>query len=123
VAKAEHRIEECLKRGKSEAGLADYQVRNRSGWHHHQAPSLIALWFLVQEAWRGKKEGPALTVSQVRAGLATIYRQACRCDARPRSARERMRRLERNELARLYHYKSRNQLPLLKKRQRDRARQ
>jgi SRSO17 transposase len=56
VAKAEHRIEECLKRGKSEAGLADYQVRNRSGWHHHQALSLLTLWFLVREAWRGKKE-------------------------------------------------------------------
>src|SRR6266446_1154640 len=28
VAKAEHRIEECLQRRKSEAGLADYEVRN-----------------------------------------------------------------------------------------------
>jgi hypothetical protein len=28
VAKAAHRIEECLERAKGEAGLADYQVRN-----------------------------------------------------------------------------------------------
>ena len=49
VAKAEHRIERCLQRGKSEAGLAEYQVRTWSGWHHHQALSLIAGWFLVQE--------------------------------------------------------------------------
>lgn len=28
VAKAEHRIEECLQRSKSEASLADYEVRN-----------------------------------------------------------------------------------------------
>src|SRR5713101_2573442 len=32
VAKAEHRIEECLQRSKSEAGLADYEVRNWTGW-------------------------------------------------------------------------------------------
>jgi SRSO17 transposase len=55
VAKAEHRIEECLQRGKSEAGLADYEVRNWVGWHHHQTLSLIATWFLVQESRRGKK--------------------------------------------------------------------
>ena len=39
VAKAEHRIEECLKRSKSEAGLGEYQVRNWRGWHHHVAVS------------------------------------------------------------------------------------
>jgi len=46
VAKAEHRIEECLQRGKSEAGLGDYQVRNWVGWHHHLTLSLVATWFL-----------------------------------------------------------------------------
>jgi SRSO17 transposase len=55
VAKAEHRIEECLQRAKSEAGLADYEVRNWNGWHHHQTLSLIATWFLVTQARRGKK--------------------------------------------------------------------
>ena len=55
VAKAEHRIEECIQRAKSEAGLADYQVRNWKGWHHHQTLSLIASWFLVTEGLRGKK--------------------------------------------------------------------
>ena len=54
VFKAEHRIEECLKRAKGEAGLADYQVRTWEGWHHHQALSLIATWFLTQETRRGK---------------------------------------------------------------------
>ena len=58
VAKAEHRIEECLQRCKSEAGLADYEVRNWVGWHHHQALSLIANWFLVRETRRGKKMDP-----------------------------------------------------------------
>jgi SRSO17 transposase len=54
VYKAEHRIEECLKQAKSEAGLADYQVRTWEGWHHHQCLSLLASWFLTEEARRGK---------------------------------------------------------------------
>jgi len=55
VAKAEHRIEECLQRSKSEAGLADYEVRNWTGWQHHQTLSFLATWFLVRETQRGKK--------------------------------------------------------------------
>jgi hypothetical protein len=58
VAKAEHRIEECLQRAKSDAGLAQYQVRNWIGWHHHQTLSLLAAWFLTQEDRRGKKVHP-----------------------------------------------------------------
>lgn len=54
VAKAEHRIEESLRRGKSLAGLGDYQVRNWRGWHHHQILSLIAAWFLSEETRRGE---------------------------------------------------------------------
>ncbi len=54
VYKAEHRVEECLKRAKSEAGLGGYQVRTWEGWHHHQALSLLATWFLSEEARRGK---------------------------------------------------------------------
>lgn len=55
VANAEHRIEECIKRGKSEAGMAHYQVRNWLGWHHHITLCLVAVWFLLREARRGKK--------------------------------------------------------------------
>jgi SRSO17 transposase len=58
VVKAEHRIEDCLKRAKSEAGLSDYEVRTWAGWHHHQILSLIALWFLILETRRGKKTYP-----------------------------------------------------------------
>jgi SRSO17 transposase len=54
VFKAHHRIEECLKRAKGEAGLADYQVRTWKGWYHHQTLSLLATWFLTQETRRGK---------------------------------------------------------------------
>lgn len=55
VVKAEHRVEDSLKRAKSEAGLSDYQVRTWTGWYHHQILSLIAIWFLILETRRGKK--------------------------------------------------------------------
>ena len=58
VVKAEHRIEDCLKRAKSEAGLSDYEVRTWAGWYHHQTLSLIALWFLILETRWGKKIYP-----------------------------------------------------------------
>ena len=57
AAQAEHRIEECLQRAKSEAGLADYEVRHGRGWHHPQTLSLIATWFLVTQSRREKKWG------------------------------------------------------------------
>lgn len=55
VFNAEHRVEECIKRGKSETGLGHYEVRGWRGWQHHQTLSLIASWFLVKETLRGKK--------------------------------------------------------------------
>ena len=54
VAKAEPRIEDCIQRSKSEAGLAAYEVRHGTGWQQHQTLSLLATWFLVQETERGK---------------------------------------------------------------------
>jgi SRSO17 transposase len=54
VHKGQHRVEECLKQAKSEAGLGDYQVRTWEGWHHHQCLSMLATWFLTEETRRGK---------------------------------------------------------------------
>jgi SRSO17 transposase len=55
VTKAEHSIEDAIKRAKSQAGLSDYQTRTWSGWHHHNVLSLIATWFLAREMHRGGK--------------------------------------------------------------------
>jgi SRSO17 transposase len=67
VTRAAHRVEECFRRGKSEAGLADYQVRNWRGWHHHQTLSLLAAWFLNQETRRGKNPDAGVDVAAVEA--------------------------------------------------------
>ena len=53
--------------------------------------AMLATWFLVGEAGQGKKVAPALTLPQVRAGLAMILRKACRCDTLPGAFRERTR--------------------------------
>lgn len=63
AAKAEHRIEECLKRAKGQAGLGDYQVRTWTAWHHHQTLALLAAWFLNQETRRGKNTDARADIS------------------------------------------------------------
>ena len=113
MAKAEHRIEECLQRSKSEAGLADYEVRNWTGWQQHQTLSLLATWFLERETQRGKKWTPAMTLPQMRAGIALILSLAYQCGTMSRMLHERERRLQRNELARFYSWKEHNRLPPL----------
>jgi SRSO17 transposase len=114
VIKGEHRIEDSLKRAKSEAGLADYEVRTWQGWHHHQVLSLTATWFLIQESLRGREWTPAMTVPQVREGLAAIFHRAQSGGGVEQIRRERMLRLRRNELTRFYHWKQHNLLAPLR---------
>ena len=113
VAKAEHRLEDCIQRSKSEAGLADYEVRHWTGWQHHQTLSLLATWFLVQETERGKKMDASDDVTQIRQGIAVIVREVYQCDTRAHLLDTCQKRLQRNELARFWHWKQRNQLPPL----------
>jgi SRSO17 transposase len=118
VAKAEHRIEECLQRGKSEAGMADYEVRTWQGWHHHQTLSMIACWFLVRESLRGKQVAPAVTVPQIRRGLALLLDAACGVYTPERIARLSTRLMQRSALARFYAWKKRGRLAPLRIHQR-----
>ncbi len=75
VTKAAHRVEECFRRGKSEAGLADDQVRTWRGWHHHQTLSLLAAWFLNREARRGKNPDPGVDGAAVAAVAGGVDRR------------------------------------------------
>ena len=52
-------IEEDIKAGKGQCGLAEYETRGWIGWHHHTALSMLALLFLVLQKLRlGKKREP-----------------------------------------------------------------
>lgn len=108
---AEHRIEECFQRAKGQVRLADYEVRNWTGWHHHQTLCLLASWFLLVETRRAEKKSPAMTFQQVRIEVASRLRNELGCDS-ARHVNWRIElRLLRNQRARLYHWEKHNRLP------------
>jgi SRSO17 transposase len=45
-------IEQDIQAGKGECGLDEYETRGWTGWHHHTALSMVALWFLVLQRRR-----------------------------------------------------------------------
>ena len=99
VAKAAHRIEECLERAKGEAGLGDYQVRNWMAWHHHQTLALLAAWFLNQETRRGKNPDPRADISpQLQATDRGVRSRSTSTSTHPSNQSRRSTRwLQRNE--------------------------
>ena len=54
-----------------------------------------------------------MTLPQIRQGIAMILHEAFQCGTTPHMLKEHQKRLQRNELARFYHWKQRNQLPPL----------
>jgi SRSO17 transposase len=92
AAKARSRIEECIKRAKSESGLADSETRTWWGWHHHQTLSLLASWFLVCERLRGKKIDARHYVPSITTSSSTLAlrrdRPARRTTSQPRDQNE-----------------------------------
>ena len=114
VIKAGACIELSFKRGKGEAGMDEYQVRTWHGWHHHMALSLLAVWFLIGETHRGQSFTPALTLPQVRYGLSLLL-LAVLCPLDMDSICRRVQRqLQRNELTRFYHHRTRKCMPTRK---------
>jgi SRSO17 transposase len=41
-------VERAIEDGKSSCGMADYQVRGWTGWHHHMAMVLLAMLFMLK---------------------------------------------------------------------------
>ena len=107
-------IEASFKRGKGEVGMDEYQVRTWQGWHHHMALSLMAMWFLIGETHRGQQVTPALTLPQVRYGLSLLLLEVFYTPGVDSICRQVQRQLQRNELARFYHHRTRKCIPLRK---------
>src|SRR3972149_10088103 len=66
--------------------------------------------FLRKKPGRGKKSTPAITVPQIRALLAASLHRKLNCDYPEVICRQVTRRLQRNEIARYYHWKKRKRL-------------
>jgi hypothetical protein len=65
-------IERALEDGKGEAGLADYQVRGWTGWHHHMVMTLLAMLFILQMTVKWGKKAEMITVQDVKYVLELI---------------------------------------------------
>lgn len=63
-------IERSFEDGKSESGLADYQVRGWRAWHHHMALVMMAMLFMLEEKLSHKQSHPLLSCSDIEVLLA-----------------------------------------------------
>ena len=111
VIKAGTCIEASCKRGKSEIGMDEYQVRTGEGWHHHMTLALISMWFLSGATHRGQQLTPALTLPLVRYGLSVVLLEVFCTPSSPYICRHVHRQCRRNELARFSHHRTRKCLP------------
>jgi len=58
-------VERAFQDGKSECGMADYQVRKWQAWHHHMALVFMAMLFMLEERIRAAQTYPLLSCSDI----------------------------------------------------------
>lgn len=58
-------IERAFEDGKSECGMADYQVRKWNAWHHHMALVMMSMLFMLTERTCHKDTYPMLSCSDI----------------------------------------------------------
>lgn len=58
-------VEQTFKNGKSNVGMADYQVRKWRGWHHHMAMVGVALLFVLEQREELSQTLPQLSVADI----------------------------------------------------------
>ena len=86
-------IERAFENGKSEVGMADYQVRTWRGWHHHMTMVMLAVLFMMKQRILYREEAPLLSCRDIREMLeqflprksVTEQEVAARIKARHRS--------------------------------------
>ena len=65
-------IERAFEDGKGIAGLADYQVRSWTGWHHHMTMTLLAMLYILTLTMDLGEKADFLTVQDVKEILEVI---------------------------------------------------
>ncbi len=63
-------IERAFEDGKSECGMADYQVRKWEAWHHHMALVMMSMRFMLEERQIQAEEHPLLSCADIEELLA-----------------------------------------------------
>ena len=63
-------IERAFEDGKSEIGMADYQLRGWRGWHHHMTLVMMAMLFMLEERSLLKEIRPLLSCGDIETLLA-----------------------------------------------------
>jgi SRSO17 transposase len=58
-------VERAFEDAKSECGMADYQVRKWSAWHHHMALVMMAMLFMLNERILHKDAYPMLSCADI----------------------------------------------------------
>jgi SRSO17 transposase len=101
---ARWRVEECLEDGKMHLGMADYEARSWSSWHHHMSLVALAHLYVTLTKRDVKRDVPELTLDMALRVLRSTF-------ARPTlSEQEAMDvidyHLERNRVAHESHRKS-----------------
>jgi len=88
-------VERAFEDAKSECGMADYQVRKWSAWHHHMALVMMTMLFMLSERIRHDDTYPLLSCSDIEALLSRFLPR------RDVSESEIIRQLERRHQKRL----------------------
>jgi len=65
-------IERTFEDGKGIAGLADYQVRSWTGWHHHMTMTLLAMLYLLLTTMKLGRKAEFLTVQDAKEILEVV---------------------------------------------------
>jgi SRSO17 transposase len=68
-------IERSLQDAKGELGMAEYQVRTWTAWHHHIALTMLALLFMTEQKLRNREHVPLLSCSDIKFILANTLPQ------------------------------------------------
>jgi hypothetical protein len=56
------RVEEFFEDGKGQLGMAQYEARSRTGWHHHMSLVALAHLFVTQTRRDLRRKAPELTL-------------------------------------------------------------